>query len=70
MKTKIAVLFGGQSSEYPVSLMSVTSVLQNLNPAYETYLVGITPDGIWYHYSGTIEEITADKWAEEECQSE
>ena len=70
MKTKIAVLFGGQSSEYPVSLMSVTSVLQNLNPAYETYLVGITPDGIWYHYSGTIEDITADKWAEDPANEE
>ena len=58
----IAVLFGGQSHEYPVSLMSVTSVLKNLDTKYEVYTVGITRDGRWYHYSGPAELIEQDSW--------
>ena len=31
-KLRLAVIFGGQSSEHEVSLMSATSILQNLDP--------------------------------------
>lgn len=31
-KLKVAVLFGGQSSEHDVSCMSVKNVLRNLDP--------------------------------------
>lgn len=58
----IAVLFGGQSSEHPVSLMSVTSVINNLDRKYEQYWVGITKDGRWYHYHGPVELIEKDEW--------
>lgn len=59
---KLAVLFGGQSHEHPVSLMSVTSIINNLNPEYEPYLVGITRDGRWYHYTGPVEAIIDSSW--------
>ena len=46
---KVAILFGGQSSEHPVSLMSARSVCENMPEQYQLYLVGITKDGKWYH---------------------
>lgn len=42
-KKKIAVLFGGQSGEHEVSLMSAKSIINNLDKdKYEIYMVGIT----------------------------
>ena len=34
MKTKVGIIFGGCSSEYDVSLVSVTSVIKNINKEY------------------------------------
>lgn len=62
MKQTIAVLFGGQSNEYPVSLMSAETVLCNMPQGYDVYPVGITRDGRWYHYSGSMHDIKDDKW--------
>ncbi len=66
----IAVLFGGQANEHPVSLMSAASILRNMPAWYETYLVGITRDGRWYHYSGSIDDIENGKWEENENNEE
>ncbi|MCR5066730.1 MAG: D-alanine--D-alanine ligase [Erysipelotrichaceae bacterium] len=60
----IAVLFGGQANEHPVSLMSAASILRNMPAWYDTYLVGITRDGRWYHYKGEIDDIENGKWEE------
>ena len=60
--SKLAVLFGGQSHEHPVSLMSATSVLNNLDKKYDVFMVGITMDGRWYHFQGEIDEIANDTW--------
>lgn len=61
--TRIAVLFGGQNSEYEVSLRSAAFVLKNLDPAqYEVLPVGITREGVWKLYSGSYEAIPADEW--------
>ena len=62
MSIKLAVLFGGQSHEHPVSLMSVTSVLNNLDKKYDVYMVGITASGCWYHYSGPVSDIENGDW--------
>ena len=52
-KIKTAVIFGGYSSEYSVSLQSATAVLQNLDPEkYELVPVGITKAGDWFYYTG------------------
>ena len=46
-RIRVAVLFGGVSSEHEVSLMSVESVLANLPQEYEVLRIGITKDGRW-----------------------
>lgn len=67
MKRKtVAVLFGGCSPEYPVSLQSAHAVLTHLDPArYETLAVGITRDGRWFRYDGPTERIPDDSWRED-----
>ena len=46
---KIAVLFGGCSTEYPVSLQSAHAVLSHLDEkTYEVIRIGITIEGKWY----------------------
>lgn len=63
MKKKIAVLFGGKSSEYEVSLQSVMSVLENINQThYDVYPIGITKEGDWYYFDGDFSQIKADTW--------
>lgn len=60
---KLAVLFGGNSSEYCVSLESAYSVFQNIDTQkYDLYMIGITKEGKWYHYDGDIIEIQNDTW--------
>ena len=58
MKKNIAIIFGGKSSEYEVSLSSSYALLSNIDrEKYNLYTVGITRDGVWYLYSGDIEAI-------------
>lgn len=62
-KKTIAVIFGGCSPEYEVSLQSAYSVLQHLDPQkYNVIPVGITRQGDWYRYCGKLENIPADIW--------
>lgn len=66
-KTTVAIIFGGCSEEYGVSLQSAHSVIANLSPEkYEPVLVGITKDGNWLRYLGDIEKIPLDTWHEEQ----
>ncbi|MCM1568666.1 MAG: D-alanine--D-serine ligase VanG [Roseburia sp.] len=66
-KKKIAVLFGGKSTEYEVSLASACSVLENINAEkYEVYPIGITRDGEWYHYTGAYKHILDNTWFQED----
>ena len=65
MKT-IAIIFGGNSSEYGVSLESASAILKNLpKDKYELYLIGITRLGKWYHYTGDIAKIEDGTWWQE-----
>lgn len=62
-KTRVAILFGGKSSEHEVSLVSATSVLNNLDPAkYDILMVGITREGDWVLYEGAIDKIAEASW--------
>ena len=62
-KKTLALLFGGVSSEYDVSCMSVSSVWENVDrEKYEPVLIGITKAGEWYLYSGDIEKVRAHEW--------
>lgn len=63
MKKKVAVIFGGCSSEYTVSLQSAYAVISNMDKEkYILILIGITSNGDWYKFEGNIEKIIADKW--------
>ena len=47
---KLAVLFGGVSSEHDISCLSAASILRNLDKdKYDIYAVGITREGKWYY---------------------
>lgn len=64
-KKKIAVLFGGCSSEYEVSLQSAYSVIEHINrDKYDVILVGISRSGEWYLFEDNIERIKEDTWNE------
>jgi len=55
---KIAVLFGGMSTEHDVSITSGTSVIYNLNKnKYDIYPIYISKDGIFYKYTKNIKDI-------------
>ena len=65
MKRKtVAVLFGGHSTEYAVSLQSACSVIENLDTEkYDVILLGITRQGEWLKYGGGTEQIRNDIWS-------
>lgn len=65
-KQKIAVLFGGCSSEYEVSLQSAYNVLNSFpTDKYEPVMLGITKTGDWYYFSGETKKIPDDTWHNE-----
>ena len=68
-KLKIAVLFGGRSPEYEVSLQSACSVIKRMDrEKYVPVPIGITRQGEWLRFHGGIDEIAADTWhAPERC---
>lgn len=62
-RMKIAVLFGGQSSEHEVSLVSAYSVLSNIpKDLYDVMCIGITKKGHWMYYPGEYEDIKTGEW--------
>ena len=67
-KRTIAVIFGGCSPEYPVSLESSHSVVVNFDrDKYDLILLGITKGGEWFRYYGGPEGIENDTWREGVC---
>lgn len=66
-RKKIAILFGGCSSEYEVSLQSAYAVMTHIDQEkYEIILIGIDKTGTWYLYQGDPAEIPKDRWQTEE----
>lgn len=66
-RKRIAILFGGCSPEYGVSLQSAYSVITHLDrEKYEPVLIGISNAGDWFQYVGEIEKIPIDTWCNEE----
>ncbi|MDE7121554.1 MAG: D-alanine--D-alanine ligase [Oscillospiraceae bacterium] len=62
-KIKVAVLFGGASSEHDISLKSATHVIRNIpQDKYEVLCVGITKKGRWLYYPGDVSAIESGKW--------
>ncbi len=57
-RVRVAVVFGGRSTEHAISCVSAGSVLAALDPArYEVVPVGITPKGAWVITSGDPEAL-------------
>ena len=51
MKTSVAILFGGQSSEHEVSLQSARNVINAIDRGtYELTLIGVDKQGRWLHF--------------------
>jgi D-alanine---D-serine ligase len=69
-KKKIAIIFGGCSSEYEVSLQSAYAIITNIDTkCYEKILIGISREGSWYRYYGTADRILNDTWNwKEDCR--
>lgn len=62
MKKRIAVVFGGRSSEHEVSCVSAVNVVKGLNQEkYEVTLIGITKDGRWL-LADSVERIEDGTW--------
>ena len=62
-KKRVAVLFGGHSSEYGVSLQSAASVLEEIDrERFVPISIGISRQGDWYLYEGPIQAIREDAW--------
>ena len=70
-RIRIAVVFGGRSSEHAISCVSAGSVLRALDPdRYEVIPIGLTPDGRWVLESadpdrlritdGTLPQVNGD----------
>lgn len=63
-KKKIAVLFGGQSSEHEVSCRSVVTIINSINKEhYDIFILGITKDGQWLKID-SVDDIINDTWRE------
>lgn len=65
-KMKVGVIFGGVSTEHDVSVVSGTSVIQELNKQkYDIKPIYINKEGIWNKYTKDIKEIKIAKIGEE-----
>lgn len=64
-KISVAVLFGGCSPEYEVSLSSACGVLDHLDrERFVPVMIGISRGGNWYFYDGPTERIMNGTWIE------
>ena len=65
MANRIAVIFGGKSSEHEVSLMSAAAVIRAIEKKYELVYIGITKEGFWKKVdNATPEMIEENRWIE------
>ena len=68
-RKKIAVLFGGQSSEHEISCMSVQTVAGAIDKEkYEVTLIGITEEGHWVKVQ-SLESIADGSWRESQVSA-
>jgi len=59
----VAILFGGCSPEYSVSLESAYAVASHIDrEKFNPILIGITQNGAWFNYTGALQKIQTDTW--------
>ena len=57
-KPRVAIVFGGRSSEHAISCVTAGSVLDAIDrTAYDVVPIGIAPDGRWVLESGDTERL-------------
>lgn len=65
-KKSIAIIFGGNSTEYEVSLQSAYSVFDNIDSEkFDIIPIGITRSGEWFHYTGSMDNLLNNTWFED-----
>ncbi|MDR1217220.1 MAG: D-alanine--D-serine ligase VanG [Oscillospiraceae bacterium] len=65
-KITVAVLFGGHSTEYEISLQSAAAVIKSLDRGkYDVVRLGITRDGQWLKFDGDDARIEDGAWLSE-----
>lgn len=63
MKKKVAVVFGGRSTEHEVSRISAYSIIKNIDRTlFDVVMIGVTKKGEWLPYNGTIEALPDGSW--------
>ncbi len=65
-KINLVVLFGGQSGEHEVSRTSASYIVGTLATCeeYNLFPVGITKEGNWFYYEGTVSAMPDGTWFE------
>ncbi len=57
-RVRVAVVFGGRSSEHAISCVSAGSILRNLDPErFDVIAIGITPEGSWVLTDGNPDAL-------------
>lgn len=62
-RKRIAIIFGGNSAEYEVSLQSASAVFEHIDrESFDVMPIGITREGEWYRYTGELNRIADNTW--------
>ena len=65
-KPTLAVLFGGCSTEYEVSLQSACAILGHMDARqYAPLPVGITREGQWRYFPGPLFHLETGDWQDQ-----
>lgn len=64
--TRVALIFGGVSTEHDISCKSAANVISALGGRFDLVLVGITREGRWLRYAGDPAEVTG-AWEAHDC---
>ncbi len=64
----ILVLFGGESDEYEISLLSAAAVLRHFPAEHTAIPCGISRAGDWFLFTGTADEIERDLWQADQAR--
>lgn len=64
-RLRVAVIFGGASTEHDISLMSATHIIKSIpSDKFEVICIGITKKGRWVYFPGDISLLTSGSWDE------
>lgn len=63
IKTTVAVIFGGCSPEYSISLQSAAAVIKQIDKTkFHLIMIGISSKGKWFIFDGSEDKIVNDSW--------